>query len=48
LVKLFNGEVTADTTNAIVRFVPSVSSSAIITDDLIQDSMGARSRNFQL
>jgi len=40
--------VTADSTNAIVRFVPSISSSAIITDDLIQDSMGARSRSFQL
>lgn len=48
LVKLFEGEAAADTANAIVRYVQSMSSLPITTDDVIQVSKGARSMNFQL
>lgn len=47
LAKLFDGESTADTANAILRYVQSMSSTPITTDDLIQVSKGARSMRFQ-
>ncbi|MCA3774087.1 MAG: hypothetical protein IN818_03615, partial [Cutibacterium sp.] len=48
LAKLFDGEATADTANAILRYVERLSSTPITTDDLIQVSKGARSMRFQL
>ncbi len=48
LVKLVDGEATADTANTILRLVQSMSTTPITTDDLIQLSKGARSMRFQL
>jgi hypothetical protein len=47
LAKLFDGEATADTANAILRYVQGMSSTPISTDDLIHVSKGARSMRFQ-
>lgn len=48
LVKLIDGEATADTANAILRYVETLSSTPITTDDLVNNSKAARSMNFPL
>lgn len=48
LVKLIDGEATADTANAILRYVETLSSTPITTDDLVNNSKTARSMNFPL
>jgi hypothetical protein len=47
LAPIFDGEANADTANAILRYVETLSSTPIITDDILQVSKGMRCIDFQ-